>query len=96
MRLVIDRPTSSSPLETTAAVLPSPLAAAPRCQTHAFAERAADGNGRTRPRDHRDPLYNDGEVWKTSDRFGRDGLPLVCETLGRGHAWLSEHTRKGA
>ncbi|MHB0958735.1 MAG: hypothetical protein ACYC0X_15680 [Pirellulaceae bacterium] len=32
-------------------------------------------------------LYRDGDVWKESNRFGRDDLPLVRLVLDRAHFW---------
>ena len=37
-------------------------------------------------------LYKDGDLWKTSDSFGRDDLPLVGKVLDLAHTWIFEQS----
>ncbi len=33
-------------------------------------------------------IYKDKDVWKDSDSFGRDDLPLVAKVVDRAHDWI--------
>lgn len=32
--------------------------------------------------------YRDGDVWRSSEIFGRDDLPLLCKALDQAHTWI--------
>ena len=35
--------------------------------------------------------YKDGEVWKTSESFGRDDLLVLAKVADCAHSWIFEH-----
>ena len=37
-------------------------------------------------------LYKDGEVWKDSNSFGRDDLPLIAKVSDLAHCWIFQAT----
>lgn len=39
-------------------------------------------------------IYKDDQsVWKQSDSFNRDDLPLVCKALDQAHTWIYEQSQ---
>ena len=37
-------------------------------------------------------LFRNGDVWKESNRFGRDDLPVLRLAIDRAHTWILEHS----
>lgn len=37
-------------------------------------------------------LFRNGDVWKESNRFGRDDLPVMRLVLDRAHTWIFENS----
>jgi hypothetical protein len=33
----------------------------------------------------------EGDVWETSDSFGRDDLPLLMKVVDQAHTWIYQH-----
>jgi len=38
-------------------------------------------------------LYQNGDVWKESTRFGRDDVPLIRLVLDEAHTWIYQQSR---
>lgn len=38
-------------------------------------------------------LYKDGDLWKDSDSFGRDDLPLMAKLADRAHSWIFDEAQ---
>lgn len=36
-------------------------------------------------------LYRNGDLWKESNHFGRDDLPLVAKVADMAHTWIFQH-----
>ena len=37
-------------------------------------------------------IYKEGEVWKTSESFGRDDLLLLAKAADQAHSWICEQS----
>lgn len=41
-------------------------------------------------------LYKEGDVWKDSQSFGRDDLPLIAKVADQAHSWIFANGAPGA
>jgi hypothetical protein len=39
-------------------------------------------------------IYRDGDIWKTSDSFGRDDLLPLAKAIDQAHSWICEQTAR--
>lgn len=39
-------------------------------------------------------LYRNGDLWKESNHFGRDDLPLVAKVADMAHTWIFQHAHE--
>lgn len=40
-------------------------------------------------------LYRNGDLWKESNHFGRDDLPLVAKVADMAHTWIHQEGKSG-
>lgn len=40
-------------------------------------------------------LYKDGDVWRESQHFGREDLPLLAKAADLAHTWIYTHAQSG-
>jgi hypothetical protein len=38
-------------------------------------------------------LFKDGDVWRSSDHFGRDDLLLLCKAIDVAHSWIYQQAQ---
>ena len=39
-------------------------------------------------------IYKDGDIWKSTDSFGRDDLLLLAKVADQAHSWIFTQTRE--